>query len=168
MILMKVSEVEISNEHGVTLVELLASIVLITLILTTFITVFIQSAKTYKTSENIIDATYVAQAEMEKIYAVSVITNYGERESAMSEITGDNFPEKEGDWLVYKDEKSEGNYDIKIKLGNDPITLDIENDGGSRQVETKMNRIIVEVSDDSDHKERAKMQGILHWGIDRQ
>lgn len=165
MILMKVSEVEISNEHGVTLVELLASIVLITLILTTFITIFIQSAKTYKTSENIIDATYVAQAEMEKIYAVSVITNYGERKNAMiSKPLEYHYLGKEGNWLVY--EKTEDTYTIKIKLEEKRIEINIDDD--KPPIESDMNQIIVEAFDGPEQKERAKMQGILHWGIDRQ
>ena len=59
------------NEKGISLVEVLASIVILTLLLTTFLMMFVQSAKTNKKSEEIIDATYIAQTEMENIYAVS-------------------------------------------------------------------------------------------------
>src|SRR5690625_4357208 len=64
------------NEQGLTLVEVLASVVLLTLLLTTFITVFIQSAKMNQTSEMIIDATYIAQTEMEKVYSQSKKEEY--------------------------------------------------------------------------------------------
>lgn len=60
-----------SNEKGFTLIEVLASFVILVILLTTFFTFFIQTAKTGKSSENIVDATYIAQSEMEKAYAVS-------------------------------------------------------------------------------------------------
>ena len=63
-----------NDESGLSLVEVLASIVILTLLLTTFLMMFLQSAKVNKTSENIIDATYIAQTEMEKIYALSTNT----------------------------------------------------------------------------------------------
>lgn len=162
--LMKVPKVDFSNEHGVTLVELLASIVLITLILTTFITVFIQSAKTYKTSEHIIDATYIAQTEMEKIYAVSVVTEYGGRKEAMtSEPLGYHYKGSKEDWLVY--EKKDDHYMIQVKLQELRMEIPDPNDPrGTQKMETDMNRMIVEVLEGSGGKVNAKMQGILHWG----
>ena len=46
------------KENGLTLIEVVASIVILTLIITTFLMMFLQSAKTNKTSETIIDSTY--------------------------------------------------------------------------------------------------------------
>src|SRR5690625_6456628 len=59
------------NEHGFTLIEVLASIVLLAIILTSFGMIFAQSLKTSNTSERIIDHTYIAQREMERIYELS-------------------------------------------------------------------------------------------------
>ena len=72
-----------SNNKGLTLVEVLASIILISIILFTFFSFFIQSAKTGKSSEEVVDATYLAQGEMEKIYEVS---NKGDFKSGINEI----------------------------------------------------------------------------------
>ncbi|WP_079523907.1 type IV pilus modification PilV family protein [Solibacillus isronensis] len=58
----------LKEERGVSLVEVVASIVLITIILLSFFSFFIQSKKTHVASESIVDATYIAQQEMEELY----------------------------------------------------------------------------------------------------
>lgn len=55
------------NEHGLTLTEILASIVIISIVITTFMLVFVQSSKTTTTSKHILDSTYYAETEMEEI-----------------------------------------------------------------------------------------------------
>lgn len=61
----------INNQDGLTLVELLGSIVILSIIVVSFLAFFIQSAKTTKVSEDIIDASYIAQQELEAIYHLS-------------------------------------------------------------------------------------------------
>lgn len=58
----------LKEECGISLVEVVASLVLITIILISFFSFFIQSKKTHVTSESIVDATYMAQKEMEELY----------------------------------------------------------------------------------------------------
>ncbi|SEO93884.1 prepilin-type N-terminal cleavage/methylation domain-containing protein [Amphibacillus marinus] len=58
----------VKNEQGLTLVEVLASITILSIIVVTFLAFFIQSARTTKVSEDVMDATYLAQSYMEKIY----------------------------------------------------------------------------------------------------
>lgn len=60
----------LEEERGISLVEVAASIVLITIILISFFTFFIQSKKLHVTSESVVDATYIAQQEMEEIYGL--------------------------------------------------------------------------------------------------
>lgn len=60
----------LQQEQGISLVEVVASIVLITIILISFSGFFLQSKKIHVASESIVDATYVAQkgyTEYEKI-----------------------------------------------------------------------------------------------------
>jgi prepilin-type N-terminal cleavage/methylation domain-containing protein len=54
-------------EKGLTLIEILISISILSIILVTFLTFFTQSANVNKTSKNIGDATYVAENCMEEI-----------------------------------------------------------------------------------------------------
>ncbi len=56
------------NEGGFSLIEVVASLILITIILLSFFGLFIQSNKTSKTSSTIVDSTYLAQNEMENIF----------------------------------------------------------------------------------------------------
>ncbi|WP_181347475.1 prepilin-type N-terminal cleavage/methylation domain-containing protein [Thalassobacillus sp. CUG 92003] len=61
----------LASNRGFTLIEVLASIVIMTIIITIFFTLFTQSARTTHQSESIINATYTAQQEMENIYHLS-------------------------------------------------------------------------------------------------
>ncbi len=58
-----------NNERGISLVEVVASLLLISIILISFFGLFIQSKKAGKTSEEIVDATYVAQETMEYMHS---------------------------------------------------------------------------------------------------
>ena len=57
-----------SCQRGFSLIEVVASVVILTIILLSFFGLLIQSNKTGKSSEQIIDATLLAQREMEKMY----------------------------------------------------------------------------------------------------
>lgn len=67
----------LKEERGISLVEVVASIVLITIILISFFGFFIQSKKTHVASESIVDATYIAQQYMEEIYGLISVNNDG-------------------------------------------------------------------------------------------
>ena len=57
----------LKNEDGVTLVELLAALVILTLIVTSILAVFIQSARTSSQASDIDQATFLAQQQMEEM-----------------------------------------------------------------------------------------------------
>lgn len=62
---------KLKNENGLSLIEVVVSILIISVILISFFSFFIQSKKVNVQANNISDATYTAQAEMEKIFLVS-------------------------------------------------------------------------------------------------
>lgn len=66
----------LKGERGVTLLEVLASIVILSIIVVTFLTFFIQSARTTNRSEEVLDRTFFAQTEMEEIYHYSSLYDY--------------------------------------------------------------------------------------------
>lgn len=55
----------LSGEEGMTLVEVLASILLLSLIITTFLSFFIQAAKTNNRTDAVNEATFIAQEQIE-------------------------------------------------------------------------------------------------------
>lgn len=140
----------LTNERGVTLVELLASIVIVTIILISVISIFNLTMKSNRTSEEIIDATYVAQTEIEKIYALSKkdISNPKLTDIGYEKIAG------ESDWDIFKEAtpQYEGFF-VQVKQ--------------KEQAETGLMRIVVNVYEDSAFtKSQAQMEHLLEWGAD--
>lgn len=67
----KIKEKLLNQESGVTLVELLASIVLLTIIVTTFLSFFVQAGRTNSRIDDMNEATFIAQEQLELITAYS-------------------------------------------------------------------------------------------------
>ena len=85
----KNNKIRWSDESGMTLVEVLVAIALISMIVTTFLSFFIQAAKTNNRTSDINRATFIAQAHLEKL---NQYTSYSEIEKA--KLLGDQ--EEEG------------------------------------------------------------------------
>lgn len=79
------------NEKAFTLIEVVASLLLITIILISFIPFFLYSNKTTKTSSTIVDATYYAQAEMEEIYFQNKNKNYSSVDDFITNTTNSHL-----------------------------------------------------------------------------
>ena len=65
----------LSSSKGLTLIEILGSIVILGIIAVSFITLFIQSARTNTISESILDTTYIAQKQIEEFYHLKNLSN---------------------------------------------------------------------------------------------
>ena len=79
----------LSSSKGLTLIEILGSIVILGIISVSFITLFIQSARTTTISEIMLDATYLAQTQMEEFYHLKNLSD--------KELTDLGFEKKEMD-----------------------------------------------------------------------
>ena len=141
------------QENGLSLIEVLASLVILTLLLTTFLMMFLQSAKVNKASEHVIDATYIAQEEMENIYGLS--TNYT-REAAIEELVDQMDYTEESDfdqngWTVFN----------KVYSPDISINFKFKNKTG------EMDRVLVEVLDPpSSTTPKAQMENVIIWRAD--
>lgn len=58
---------KLNDENGVTLVELLAAIAILSIIVTAFLGFFIQAAKTNQHTNAVNEATFLAQEQMEEV-----------------------------------------------------------------------------------------------------
>lgn len=58
---------KLNDESGVTLVELLAAIAILSIVVTAFLGFFIQAAKTNQYTNQVNEATFIAQEQMEEI-----------------------------------------------------------------------------------------------------
>lgn len=145
---------KLKNEIGFTLIEVLSSIVILTIIITIFLNVFIQSSQTNRTSGEIIDATYFAQTEMERIYEKSLGESYSNREATFTDMGYQTYAFDEI-WITFKKEISPGYY-MKVKLQNKSI------EGADH-----MNRVIVTIHKGTVEGSRlALMENIIVWGAD--
>lgn len=134
------------NERGFTLIEIIASLVLISIILLSFINVFVQTTKTRVASEQIVTATYIAQQEMEKFYA------YSKKHTFDLNAIDQYFDEYEivNNHLVQVIE--DGRYNISIQFNNS---------------HNKLYTIIIEVAELQNNGEyllKSKMENIYIWG----
>ena len=140
------------DEKGISLVEVLASVVILTLLLTTFLLMFVNSAKINKKSEEIIDATYIAQTEMENIYAVSKNPDFVDKKTAMESLY-----RYDTDKNLYHTDKNNMFIEVKFK--------DVMTQGND--VSNNLVGIIVEVrKNQADDIIQAQMETILDWEAD--
>ncbi|MDQ0430532.1 Tfp pilus assembly protein PilV [Planomicrobium stackebrandtii] len=140
-------------EKGLTLIEVLASTVLITLILVSFFTLFAQGAKTNITSENIVDSTYLAQKEMESIIALSKAPIVDTPKIEMDKRYGMGVSSSNNEWIKYEKSIPDSTEKYSIRIKN-----------------TTSNRInvIVEVLEKENNVVRAKMENVVVWEEDNQ
>ena len=64
------------NVKGMTLIEVIASIVILSIIFMSFFSIFLSSKKVTVASEEIIDTTYIAQQTMEETYYITSNNNF--------------------------------------------------------------------------------------------
>jgi|SRR5690625_2580478 len=136
----------IKQETGLTLAEVLASIVLISIIMLLFIMIFSQYFKTTNESEEVISATYIAQAEMEYLFELSKTSPLTEVEGSLLEKGYTNLGQS-NDWIVF--EKKE-EYKLLLKIKN-------------HQEEDHLVPVTVEVYDSSTDQLEVKMEHLLEW-----
>lgn len=146
----------IKSDRGISLVEVVASIVIIGIILISFFGLFIQSNKTGKASETILDSTYVAQLEIESLHALSKnnikhtdIKSTLSSDYALDETISSGNLINPNDSLTFK--KSDSHYTLKIKF---------------KKMEDKdLIGVVVEVYDSNTTNLKAKMENIFIWKV---
>lgn len=108
----------LNNYKGMTLIEVIAALVLIGIVLISFFGLLIQSNKTTHKSNDIMDATYVAQMEMEKFYNASGAASSYENLASLYELSEEpgtsysSLPEKTYTYLP----REEGNFTYYLTL----------------------------------------------------
>jgi len=136
----------LADEKGVTLIEVIASFVLLVIAIFSFYNLFIQTAKTTKSSESIVDATYIAQSEIENIYNESKVNGLDIASlNKLGYITDINSTA-----LFSKT--------ITLKQNNTfNVTLTIKNQN------TPLKNVIIRVISNKDNKQKALMEKTIIW-----
>lgn len=151
------------QQSGFTLIEVIASIVIITIILLSFFPFFINTAKTTKTSNDIFDATYYAQREMETLYGMSQNNQFINVEKTIIE---DGLPPavSQADKIYYY-QIIPGSSRTYEKLGDK--TIDANNifyyELNWEPMSNNLTKVLVKVHDKKGGILKAQMESIFEW-----
>lgn len=142
------------NESGFSLIEVIISLVILTIILLSIFALIIQAMKTREVSENIIDATYIAQTEMENAFAVSNSSNFDERITSIQNQLNYPPPISTNGALIFRKTKIIENNEVIIQL-------ELRNHSSL----PNLTPIIIKVFEvrNSEEKLTAQMENILAW-----
>lgn len=77
-----------SSQKGMTLIEILASLAIISIIIVSLLSMFVQSARSNQFSKNVVDSTYIAETEMEAIYNLSTTTTFANSSTMLNTNLG--------------------------------------------------------------------------------
>lgn len=125
---------QLKKEDGVTLVELLAAITILSIIVTAFLAFFTQAGRTNNVTTEINEATFVAQEEMERVTYLSQNNNTIEQVKAY--YTGTDYS------------VSQHNNKIMIEKASDySVTLEIFKSDilGNEEFKTELYHAVVKV-----------------------
>ncbi|MDN6292380.1 MAG: prepilin-type N-terminal cleavage/methylation domain-containing protein [Tetragenococcus halophilus] len=87
------------NDAGVTLVELLAAIAILSIVVTAFLAFFIQAAETNNRTNKLNEATFLAQEEMELITSYST-DDYSAQEVKDRFFSGEIYPKNSNGYVI--------------------------------------------------------------------
>src|SRR5690606_10184275 len=107
------------DQSGITLIEALASIVIVTIILLSFFYIFFYATKSTRASNEIFDATYYAQKEMEYLYQLSQTVEHSNWEQAIThvpQVPDESWEQHEAKRIYYYNKLTHST--IYEKLGN--------------------------------------------------
>jgi type II secretory pathway pseudopilin PulG len=149
MMLMKKTASYVFSNRGVTLVEILVSIVILFIIIMSLLPMFVQSSRSNYYSKSMMDATYLAQTNLEELYHLSTTTTFADGLIKLKSDKG--FTEAVVCPAGYCYEKESNGYFLFIQL------KDSGNNNGL------MNGKINIYSDKTKTKKKAQMEMLLHW-----
>lgn len=132
----------LNSEKGLSLIEVVASILLISIILLSFFGLFVQSNKAKNSSSQIVDLTYYNQTEMENLYTITLGGNF----ASLGYTTVYNGSDKK----IYSKKDNNLTYTVTLK----PVTP-----------HNNLTGVLIEVSTNSPHNQYSKMETILKWKV---
>lgn len=132
------------SERGITLIEIIASIAILSIIIIAFLPMFTQTMKTSSISTDVLDATYLAQSKMEEVYHLSTAYPF---EEAKSQVKNMKLVKTEGPWYHYAQTVNDFYVYLSIK-----------------EPQNELSNVLVKVYNDSTkNKLEAQMETIYRW-----
>lgn len=144
----------VQNNKGMSLLELLVSIFILSIIAAPFLSLYIHATKTNLDTRQMVDATYIAQGCMEEIYHLSTLPTLSSFDDTRDELVM-NYGYSEtitGSEYIYI--KTINSLYIKSRIDTSTYVSDLAN----------TYKVIVEVYYDTAHNElAAKLENVVTW-----
>lgn len=134
----------LKNNKGFSLIEVIAALLIITIILLSFFSLLIQTKKTEVRSNETVVATYIAQAVMEEIYYLSTTMDYDQKNKTIEDLKTQP--------AVYFEDDAHKNTLITTSLTQ------------GYQLTTVFNNRDAKVTVHYDGREKAKFENYFIWG----
>ena len=113
------SSMHLKYNRGFTLIEVLASILLLSVIIISSLSLFVQTSMTTNVSKNIMDATYAAQASMEEINMM--ITNTTSLSNLSNQLINNEYKQLKSDGTLYEKTVTNGYITVEIIQREAPL-----------------------------------------------
>ena len=141
------------NDEGFTLIEVVASIFIIALLLTSFMSLLLSAAKSTQVSKEIIDYTLIAQSEIETIYQVAQDSPKTEHLTVFVDQLGYTVASNQGNTIVYEKSTSQAFISVTLSEYEDSELLN------ETLSELKVNAI----SHDNPNR-GSQIESVIEWG----
>lgn len=158
----------IRSSIGISLVEVLAGFIILTIILISFMSILVQTKKTNASSEEIQEATYLAQAEMEEIYLKSDSGGLlGELSASELEVNHKSYIKKSETSSDYNECKNVTShqkvYSIIYEGRVEAYISNLKIDLTCRPNNNILGRVMIELVDPSLNSSKAKIENAYIW-----
>lgn len=143
---MKNSSVTVFDNKGMTLIEVLASLVILSIIVVSILPFIIQSSRTSNLTENIVSATLLAETEMESIINMNTTIPSESLEEFSNQLLARGYerdPSCNGCYGMYKDR-----YYVSIQVSD---------------MSGNLGKVILRIYDENRIRIASQMEMILSW-----
>lgn len=152
----------LGNERGLSLVEVVASIVILTLLITSFLGLILSAAKATEQASEVIDFTFIAQQNIEIIFEKSIDNNLSNLDGVMIDELAYQLNSTNSSSIIYSKNEIDANnevYEIKVTF------TDYESeDNRFLNLSSSLNRIKVEVTPSNRTTQPyAIVESLLEW-----
>lgn len=143
------------KEQGFTLIEIIASLVIITLLLTSFLSLLISSAQSTQRSKEVIDYTLIAQTELEALYSFAQNDSLSNQQNVLTNQMDFTLVNTSAESSLYEKQTS----DVMIQL----TASSYESTGTFQTLEDSLSNVVVEIQTLDTSTTLAKMESIIEW-----
>lgn len=142
----------LNKNAGFTLIEVVASIVIITLLLTGFMSLLLTSARTTQTSQNVIDYTLIAQTEYELLYKFAQERPKTQQDEVLIDEMGYVKKEEGSESTIFVKETTEA----EIRLIVSPYTENLA-------LDDRLSEVVIEANPIQDKSGGSQIESVIEW-----